>query len=70
MTGYCEHGIEASGSTKYYEFVGFEVFIAVVMKSIIFWDVTDSTDYTASHPRRLYSTMNFLTNRATISCQR
>jgi branched-subunit amino acid transport protein len=39
------------------KYVGFEVFTAVVMKSIIFWDVTpcslscNSTDYMASHPR-------------------
>jgi hypothetical protein len=34
---------------KNYLFVGFEVFTAVVMKSIIFWDMTE---YTASYPRR------------------
>jgi hypothetical protein len=39
--------------------VEFEVFTAVVLKSIIFWDMTflrnvgyNSTDYTASYPRR------------------
>jgi hypothetical protein len=37
---------------------GFEVLIAVVMKSTIFWDITpcsplkDLTDYTAIYPRR------------------
>jgi hypothetical protein len=47
-------------------YLGFEVFTAVVMNSIIFWDIApcspflrnvgwNSTDYTASYPRRWYS---------------
>jgi branched-subunit amino acid transport protein len=46
--------------SSFLKFVGFEVFTAVVMKSIIFWDMTlcnplswcNSTDYMASYPRR------------------
>jgi hypothetical protein len=54
-------------------YVGFEVFTAVVLKSIFFWDMTPcsedggdkflrnvgyhSTHYTASYPRRRYSSM-------------
>jgi hypothetical protein len=37
--------------SEYYH-VGFEVFTAVVLKSIFFWDMTH---YTASYPRRRYS---------------
>jgi hypothetical protein len=45
-----------------YSIVGYVVFTAVVMKSIIFWDMTPcsplsfiSTDYRAPYPRRWYS---------------
>jgi hypothetical protein len=43
---------------KLWSHLGFEVFTAVVMKSIIFWDMTpcnvgyNSTDYTTPYPRR------------------
>jgi hypothetical protein len=61
------------------KYVGFEVFTAVVMKSIIFWDVTlcsplscNSTDHTASHPRRWYSSKNstFKAVRTDCNCKK
>jgi hypothetical protein len=62
--------------------VGFEVFTAVVIKRIIFWDVTPcsllrcnrrfwGTDYTASHPRKWYSSIHTMfqhDNRANLKC--
>jgi hypothetical protein len=85
---------ESDHFEREFSYVEFEVFTAVVMKSIIFWDVTpcnlfatcllagycwnyffdredggdmflrnvgcNSTDYTASHPRRWYSSWIFI----------
>jgi hypothetical protein len=41
--------MSSKSKTNIRRIVGLEVFTAVVMKSIIFWDMTH---YTASYPRR------------------
>jgi hypothetical protein len=39
---------------NFIEFVGFEVFVAVVMKSIIFWDMTRTTRHHIPEDNTLY----------------